>query len=76
MLADSIKDPGIVTHVPHLAPRWIRETEATAGWQNFNVRDFQGLREQFGVDWVLLDHSVPGLGCPYHNGMIWVCKLS
>lgn len=76
MLADSIKDPGIVTHVPHLAPRWISETDATAGWQSFDARDFQGLRQQFGVDWILVDHSVPGLACPYHNSMIWVCKLS
>ncbi len=76
MLADAVKDRTVITHVPHLAPRWLRETDATAGWQHFHKADFEQLRRQFGVDWALVEHPVAGLTCPYHNSMVWVCRIS
>lgn len=75
MLADDVKDAGVVTHVPHLAPRWIEETTATHGWKRFGAGDFEHLGAQFGVSWVLVDHDVAGLPCPYHNSMLWVCQV-
>ncbi len=75
MLADAVKDPGVVTHVPHLAPRWLRETEARAGWQRGNAREFEQLRQQFGIGWILVERPVPGLFCPYNNRVLWVCRL-
>lgn len=75
MLTDDVKDAGVVTHVPHLAPRWIAETNATHGWKHFDAANFEHLGEQFGVTWVLVNHNVPGLPCPYHNSMLWVCQV-
>jgi len=79
MLADAVKDRGVVTHVPHLAERWIRETDARAGWSRFEQNDFMHLRKEFGVDWVLLAQPaagvLAGLRCPYHNATIWVCRV-
>ncbi len=79
MLADALKDRGVVTHVPHLAERWIRETDARAGWSRFQQSDFKRLHDKFGVDWVLLARPSPqalaGLRCPYHNTKVWVCRI-
>ena len=75
MLADKIKDLGIVTHIPLLTARWTRETQATRGWQQFRRADFVRLRSEFGVNWALVQHPVAGLDCPWHNGMVWVCRI-
>ncbi len=75
VLLDAVKDRDVVTHVPHLAPRWLRETDATAGWDHFAARDFKRLQGEFGVDWLLAEHEPAGLACPYHNSMLWVCRL-
>ena len=75
MLADAVKDVGPVTHVPHLAPRWLRETDATAGWNHFTAGDFRALQTQFGVNWVLVERPVPGLACTWNNRVLWVCRL-
>ena len=74
VLADDGKDPDIITHVPDLGARWVRETQATAGWNHFEIADFARLRAQFGVGWVVLARDVPGLDCPYHNRMLRVCR--
>ncbi len=75
VLLDAIKDRDVVTHVPHLAPRWIRETDARAGWDHFGLLEYRRLQQDFGVDWLLVDHEPRGLDCPYHNSMLWVCRL-
>ena len=72
---DLVKDRDVVTHVPHLAPRWLRETDATAGWNQFGPREYRHLQREFGVDWVLAEQEPRGLDCPYHNSMLWVCRL-
>lgn len=80
MLADAVKDRGVVTHVPHLAERWMRETDARAGWSHFDQHDFKRLRNEFGVGWVLLAQpsaeALVGLRCPYRNAKVWVCQVA
>lgn len=76
-LADLIKDTAVVTQVPELASDWKRQTEATAGWQNFDLADFQRLRAEFGVDWVLVKNPKPaGLDCKWQNQTLSVCRIT
>lgn len=75
-LADAVKDAAVATQVPELAPDWLRQTQAAAGWQHFQKQDFLRLQQQFGVDWVVVrSRGVPGLTCPYANATVAVCKL-
>jgi hypothetical protein len=76
VLADEVKDAGMVARVPRLAPRWLREVEAQRGWRSFGRPDFLRLKAEFGVDWVIL--PVPGeegLPCPYRNRQVVVCRV-
>lgn len=89
VLADYVKDGGMVARVPELAPRWLLEVRAQNGWQDFDALDLARLRQQFGVNWIIVSHrdalfalihSSPGnqtdtLACPYANGQILVCRL-
>jgi hypothetical protein len=75
-LADAIKDTAVVTQVPDLGPRWAREVDAQANWKRFGVADFQMLKSQFGVDWVLVPYPAPaGLPCAWHNYLLSVCSI-
>jgi hypothetical protein len=76
VLADAIKDPCIVVRIPALGPRWVRELNAQNGWRNFQRPDFLRLKEQFGVNWVVVpDPAGAGLSCPYENGSLAVCRV-
>jgi hypothetical protein len=57
VLADYEKDGGMAARVPRLAPRWLREVTAQSGWQNFQAADFQRLKNDFGVSWVILSRG-------------------
>jgi hypothetical protein len=75
-LADAVKDAAAVTQVPDLAPAWGRQVTAEEGWSHFRRADFERLKAQFGVDWVLV--SLPqsaGLDCRWHNQLLWVCRI-
>jgi len=75
-LADMIKDTAVVTQVPELGPQWQEQTNATAGYQHFNLADFQRLKTQFGVDWALVFYPAPvGLDCRWHNASLAVCRV-
>lgn len=75
-LADAVKDAAVVTQVPQLGPDWDRQVHATAGWRHFQLPDFERLKAQFGVDWVLVSYPAPvGLICPWHNGALAVCQI-
>ena len=75
-LADIVKDAGMAARVPRLAPRWLREVDATRGWRNFRATDFQSLKNSFGVDWIVLAQpGVTGLNCPFQNRRAMVCRL-
>jgi hypothetical protein len=76
VLADEIKDAGMAARVPSLAPRWLGEVEAQRGWPTFQRPDFQRLKREFGVDWVVVQApGVDGLTCPYHNSQVMVCRV-
>jgi hypothetical protein len=82
VLADYEKDGGMAARVPRLAPRWLKDVTAQSGWQNFQPADFQRLKNEFGVTWVILERSDQnftaqgqGLNCPYQNARLQVCRL-
>ena len=76
-LADYDKDAGMAARVPRLAPRWLKEATAQSGWQNFQHADFARLKNEFGVNWVIVDarSAHAGLSCPYSNQQLLVCRL-
>ncbi|MFZ0747037.1 MAG: hypothetical protein WAM85_21720 [Terracidiphilus sp.] len=75
-LADAIKDTAVVTQVPDLGPVWERQVAAQAGWPAFKLADFERLKAQFGVNWVLVKYPQPaGLACPWHNNDLSVCRI-
>lgn len=75
-LADGIKDTSVVTQIPQLAPAWYRQLKAQEGWQHFKRDDFERLKKQFGVDWVLVSYPPPaGLDCRWHNDALTVCRV-
>jgi hypothetical protein len=75
MLADALKDSGAASMFPQLAEEWQRQVRAQQGWNNFQVNDFQKLKAEFGVNWVVLEHPVAGMRCPYSNGNLQVCRI-
>ncbi|MGD0097863.1 MAG: hypothetical protein ABSB60_15340 [Terracidiphilus sp.] len=84
-LADIIKDTGAVTKSPELGPEWSREIQAEGcqagsracpGWRRFELADFERLKTEFGVNWVLVSYPPPaGLACEWHNGTLSVCRI-
>ena len=75
-LADAIKDTSVVMQVPELGPVWDRQLAAQSGWKNFQLADFERLKAEFGVDWVLVSDPPPaGLDCRWHNGTLAVCAV-
>lgn len=83
VLTDYEKDGGMAARVPSLAPRWLAEVAALNGWRNFQDRDFQRLKHDFGVNWIVLSRedsqfSAPDpqvMICPYANSEVKVCRL-
>jgi len=62
--------------VPSLARTWQRQQLAQAGWASFQLAEFERLKTEFGVDWVLVSYPAPpGLGCRWHNGALAVCQI-
>lgn len=75
-LPDAIKDAAVVTQVPQLGPAWARAQSAQAGWDHFQVADFERLKEQFGVNWALVENrQTDGLDCQWHNQELSVCRI-
>ena len=75
-LADAIKDTAIVTQVPVLGPEWAKQVDAQAGWIRFRLADFERLKAQFGIGWVLVSYPQPeGLACSWHNDRLSVCRI-
>ncbi|MFZ0744137.1 MAG: DUF6798 domain-containing protein [Terracidiphilus sp.] len=76
VLADGDKDTAVVTKVPVLGPEWHRQLAAQAGWPKFKVANFERLKSQFGVSWVLVSYPPPaGLRCAWHNDVLAVCRI-
>jgi len=76
MMADYVKDRGVAALFPDLAKRWQEEVEARRNWQNFGLEDFQRLRRQYEVTWVVVERPGPaGLDCPYANAQVKICRV-
>ncbi len=79
MLADDIKDRAVATFDFRVAEAWLTRSEAQRNWRNFSRADLLGLKQRFGVDWVLFERGAPpdsgDLPCPYQNGQIRVCRI-
>ena len=75
-LTDADKDAAVVTQVPSLGPAWHEQQAAQAGWAHFELADFERLKAQFGVDWVLVSYpQAEGLHCQWHNDALTVCRI-
>jgi len=75
-LADAIKDAAVVTQVPELAPRWTGQVDAQAGWNRFELADFERLKTRFDIDWALLSYPPAArLICIWHNDQLCVCRI-
>jgi hypothetical protein len=75
-LADHIKDTAVVTQIPELAGVWERQNQAQKDWPRFQLADFERLKAEFGVDWVLVAFPQPkGLACEWHNDSLTVCRI-
>jgi hypothetical protein len=75
-LADAVKDAAVVIEVPELGAAWQRQVEAQQGWQNFKLADFERLKAEFGIDWVLVSpEQTVGLVCRWHNRVLAVCEI-
>jgi len=76
MMADYVKDRGVAALFPALAPRWRREIDSRRNWAEFRLEDFQRLRRQYGVTWVIVERpGAEGLRCPYANARVMVCNI-
>jgi hypothetical protein len=76
VLSDGIKDTAVVTQVPSLAPVWHQQQLALEGWEHFQLADFERLKAQFGVDWVLVKTpQTAGLDCRWHDRTLSVCEI-
>ncbi len=75
-LADNIKDAAVVTLVPELSKEWKQQVTAQKGWSHFQLADFERLKAEFGVGWVLVTYPQPaGLNCEWHNESLSVCRV-
>jgi hypothetical protein len=75
-LADAVKDTAMVTQVPELGPVWASQVAAEEGWRNFKLADFEQLKAEFGVNWVLVSYPQPGgLACRWHNQALAACQI-
>ncbi len=75
-LADAVKDAAVVTQIPSLGGVWLEQVKAQQGWSRFQIDDFERLKQQFGVDWVLVSNAAPaGLDCRWHNRRLAVCRI-
>ena len=76
MLADSVKDESAMSMFPAMAETWRKQAEAEKDWKHFQKADFERLKAEFGVDWVVLQKpGVQGLDCPHQNSTLLVCRV-
>lgn len=75
-LADAVKDAGVVEMFPEIADSWQRQVQAQTGLRNFTREDFNHLKAEYGVSWVVLQQPVnPPLDCPYINRAVKICNM-
>ncbi len=76
MLADGVKDAGPAASFPPLATAWHEQLQAQLGWDDFQAADFERLKQDYGVSWIVWDRPPPGgFPCPYQNEAVAVCQI-
>jgi hypothetical protein len=76
MIADWVKDSGVASVFPQMAPEWERQQQITRGWDQYTAPDFQALATRSPVTWVIVQpRQAGGLDCPFHNQGVSVCRL-
>jgi hypothetical protein len=61
---------------PALAETWREQVNAESGWKKFQLSDFERLKRQFGVNWVVAQSpGAAGVDCPYKNATVAVCRV-
>jgi hypothetical protein len=76
MLADLVKDKGAASMFPPLAVKWLEQVDDQKDWKQFGKRDFERLRQKYGVSWVVVEQPGPaGMECPYQNPAVRVCRV-
>jgi hypothetical protein len=75
-LADAVKDPAAVSQITSLGGVWLEQVRAQQGWSDFKIDDFERLKSEFGVNWVVVGTPAPaGLNCRWHNRTLAVCQV-
>ena len=75
-LADAVKDSGAVSMFPPLAEDWWAQMQAQTPWKNLGPGDFEQLKKQYGVTWVVVQQpGVSSLDCSYQNVAVRVCRI-
>jgi hypothetical protein len=75
-IADNVKDNGVVSMFPNLAPEWWAQIQEERGWKSFTRNDFGHLKKDYGVNWVVLQQpGLAGLDCLYQNSAVRVCRV-
>lgn len=76
MLADWVKDSGVASVFPQMAPEWEHDQQLTRGFDHYTAPDFHALALRSPVTWVVIvPRQAAGLTCPYRNSAVAVCKL-
>ena len=76
MIADWVKDSGVASVFPQMAPEWQREQQITLGWDQYTASDFRALATRSPVTWVMVEpRQAAGLDCQFHNTAVSVCRL-
>jgi hypothetical protein len=76
MLADLVKDKGACSMFPPLSVKWLEQVKDQENWKQFAKKDFERLRQKYGVSWVVVERPGPvGLECPYENAAVRVCRV-
>jgi hypothetical protein len=72
-----IKDEGLASLFPPLAPVWAKRLERERGLDAETDAQRRARLSGTGVQWLLLSPSAAtALACPYHNAMLKVCFLA
>lgn len=76
LLADNTKDAGLGALSTRLSKLWHDQVHTMDGWEQFSREDFERLREQYNVNWVVVARQHPAiLNCPYQNDVVRICRL-
>lgn len=77
MIADWVKDSGVASVFPQMAPEWEREQQFTQGWEHYTTADFLALPDRSPATWAVVQSpQAAGLDCPFRNPSVSVCKLT